>query len=609
MSQIVDVAVNAAIGHGEDARWRLLDVVRGVQTRLGQVPPEAVSAIASSMAIPLVDVETVVSFYSFLSRDRKGRIVIRLCDDILDRMLGYEDVKRAFEHELGVRIGETTADGLITLERTACIGMCDQGPAALINDVVINNLSSDDARRIVRELRSHADPRRLVHRVGDGNNAHELVQSMVENNIRLPGDILFAPINRGEAVRKALAVSPMEVIRSVKASRLRGRGGAGFPTGMKWEFARQADGDQKVIICNADEGEPGTFKDRVILTEFPDRVFAGMTIAAYAVGSSVGIMYLRGEYAYLVPFLQDVLKRRREDGLLGEGILGDDAFCFDIRIQVGAGSYVCGEESALISSCEGLPGEPKHRPPFPVVEGYQRHPTVVNNVETLACVTRILESGAATFRMHGTDQSSGTKLLSIAGDCSRPGIYELPFGITLGEAMKLCGAGGECQAVQVGGPSGSLVGPEDFNRTICYEDLATGGAMMVFGKQRDLLEVVEAFMEFFADESCGYCAPCRIGTVLMKDQIKQIRAGRGEPRDLVQLRELCETVKATSRCGLGQTAPNPILTSLASFGDLYESKVEPPVLGRRRSFDLRASLRESERITGRASVYAGEGDD
>jgi len=596
--------VRDVIDGGERARWRLLDVVRGVQARLARVSPEAVDEIAEQMGLPRVDVETVVAFYSFLSRGRQGKVVIRLCDDILDRMVGYEEVKRAFEDELGIGMGETTPDGAITLERAACIGMCDQGPAALINGVVVNWLSSDDARRIVRELRSHGDPKRLVHRVGGGNNAHELIQSMVENNIRLAGELLFSATNRGGAIRKALAVSPMEVIRTVKASRLRGRGGAGFPTGMKWEFARKAEGDEKVIICNADEGEPGTFKDRVMLTEFPDRVFAGMTIAAYAVGAREGIVYLRGEYTYLVPFLQDVLARRRCEGLLGPDLLGLGRHGFDIRIQVGAGAYVCGEETALISSCEGLAGEPKNRPPFPVQSGYLGRPTVVNNVETLACVTKILEEGAASFRAHGTDQSSGTKLLSIAGDCSRPGIYEVPFGITLGEVLDLCG-GADAQAVQVGGPSGQMVGPDAYGRAICYDDLATGGAVMVFGQGRDLLEVVEAFMTFFADESCGYCAPCRIGTVLMKERIERIRAGRGEKRDLDELRELCETVRQTSRCGLGQTAPNPILTSLTSFGQIYEEPMRGVVPGRRRSFDLADAVRQSERLMGRESAHTG----
>ena len=607
MSESVKRAVSEACESvGSDAT-RMLDIVRGVQERLGGVPDGAVDEIARQTGTPRVEVAGVVGFYSFFRSDTGGKITIRLCDDILDRMAGYDDVRYAFEWELGIRPGETTADGAFTLERTACIGLCDQAPAALINDVPVTHLSSDKARRIVAELRAHADPRRLVECVGDGNNADPLVHSMVVNNVRLEGAVVFSPVNRGEAISKALAISPAEVIRAVKTARLRGRGGAGFPTGLKWEFARGAPGKRKIIFCNADEGEPGTFKDRVILTERPDRVFAGMTIAGYAVGANEGVLYLRAEYAYLLPFLEDVLERRRADGLLGTGIRGRHPFDFDIRIQLGAGAYVCGEETALLRSCEGRAGEPMNRPPFPVQKGYLGCPSVVNNVETLACVTKILEEGPASFCEHGTAASSGTKLLSIAGDCVSPGVYEVPLGIPLREVLDLCEAG-EPAAVQVGGPSGRMIGPDGFGRAICYDDLATGGALMVFGRQRNLLEVVSAFMGFFVDESCGYCTPCRVGNVLLKEKLDTILAGRGEPSDLEQLAELGRTVKSTSRCGLGQTSPNPILTTLKDFRHLYEALVEPEEHGYRRSFDLAASVEHAEELAGRRSVHAGEGE-
>ena len=261
-------------------------------------------------------------------------------------------------------------------------------------------------------------------------------------------------VKRGgyEALRKVLAekIPPATVIAEVKKSALRGRGGAGFPTGLKWSFMPQQYAGDKYVVCNSDEGEPGTFKDRALLTEMPDRVFAGLTIAGYAVGASEGIMYLRAEYAYLRKYLEHILERRRADGLLGKKICGKAGFDFDIRIQMGAGAYVCGEETALINSCEGRRGEPRTRPPFPAQRGYLDCPTVVNNVETLACVTRIMEAGPATFCEHGTPQSSGTKLLSISGDCSLPGVYEVGMGISLREVLELCGAD-ETMAVQVGG--------------------------------------------------------------------------------------------------------------------------------------------------------------
>jgi [NiFe] hydrogenase diaphorase moiety large subunit len=590
--------------HGRDAT-RLMDIARAIQAEEGCVCDRTMDIIAQELGIPRVDVASLVSFYSFLSTTPRGKVIIRLSDDIIDRMHGYERIKQVFCEELGIQMGETTPDGLITLEHTACIGMSDQAPAAIINDVIVTELSTDRVREIVRELRTHMDPKKLVRKLGDGNNAHELVRSMVKNNIRQEGSVLFSPVNRGEAIRKALGMSPNEVIRAVKTSRLRGRGGAGFPCGMKWEFTRMAQGQRKFVICNADEGEPGTFKDRVLLTERADRIFAGMTIAGYAIGAEEGIVYLRGEYEYLRPFLEDCLQKRRDDGLLGHSICGKEDFNFDIRIQMGAGAYVCGEETALISSVEGLRGDPKNRPPFPAQKGYLGYPTVVNNCETLCCVTKILEEGPATFSEHGTDQSSGTKLLSVSGDCMRPGVYEVELGIPLHEVLEMVGAT-DAIAVQVGGPSGQMVGPEQYQRKICFDDLATGGSMMVFGPDRNILEVAHAFMEFFEDESCGYCTPCRVGNVLLREGLERIMDGRGEPGDLVEFEQLGKTMKACSRCGLGQTSANPVISSLKNFRPVYDQLVQDDPNGFRRSFDLKQSLREAEAISGRESVICHE---
>ena len=574
---------------------RLLDVARKVQARFRCVSNESADTIAKELGVPASTVRSLVSFYAFLSSEPKGEIVIRLCDDVPDRLFGYERVARAFSEELGIGFGETTPDGKFTLERTACIGMSDQAPAALVNDVVVTELSSDTAREIVARLRVDMDPGLLVRKHGDGNNADDLVRSMVHNNIKRAGPIVLTEPRRGEAIRKAIAISPAEVIRAVKTARLRGRGGAGFPAGMKWEFTRAAPGARKFVICNADEGEPGTFKDRVLLTELPDRVFAGMTIAGYAIGAREGILYLRAEYAYLRPFLEARLEARRAEGLLGHGILGRDGVDFDIRIQMGAGAYICGEETALINSCEGLRGDPRNRPPFPAQAGYLGCPTVVNNVETLACVTRILEAGPGTFCEFGSKQSSGTKLLSISGDVRRPGVYEVPFGTPLRELLDMA-IGADAMAVQVGGPSGRMVGPEEFERTICYDDLATGGAIVVFGPGRDPIEIARMYMEFFEDESCGYCTPCRVGNTLIRQGLERILEGRGEPSDLEQLEELGRAMKATSRCGLGQTSAGPALSTLASFRPLYDARVQPGDKGRRRSFDLTAATTEAARI-------------
>jgi [NiFe] hydrogenase diaphorase moiety large subunit len=517
-------------------------------------------------------------------------------------MSGGEQVGRAFEQELGVRFGQTTPDGAITLEHTSCIGMCDQGPAALINEVPLTRLSTDRVKDVVRKLRETSDPKSLVRTLGEGNNASDRIRSMLRNNIRREGPVIFAPFERGVGIRNAVAMSPTEVIRSMKTARLRGRGGAGFPTGMKWEFARNSPGSRKFVLCNADEGEPGTFKDRVILTECPDLVLEGMTIAGYAIGAEEGILYLRGEYAYLRNHLENVICERAAAGLLGKNVAGKKGFNFTVRVQLGAGAYICGEESALISSCEGLRGSPKDRPPFPVEKGYLQLPTTVNNVETFCCAARVLEQGAGWFVGIGSAESSGTKLFSVSGDCMRPGVYELPFGLTLQELLKEVG-GEDAQAVQVGGPSGTCVDRGGFGRRIGFEDLATGGSVMVFGPDRDLLEVASCFMEFFIEESCGYCTPCRVGNVLIKERLDRIRAGHGLAEDLDYLKELCITVKKMSRCGLGQTSPNPVYTTLENFRPLYEKRLlKGRKEGQQPTFDLDAALREAVTIQGREPV-------
>lgn len=579
---------------------KMMDIVIAVQKEFGAVTDDAIDYIAGRLDINRVEVESVVSFYSFLSKEPRGKIVIRLCNDIIDKMAGYKAVASALENKLGIKMGETTEDGRFTIENTACIGMCDQAPAALVNDVVVTKLTSTKINEMIDRLSENEDPQQLVDSTGEGNNSHPLVKSMVENNIRLRGPVIFADFNPGNALINTLAMSPIEVIRSIKTARLRGRGGAGFPAGMKWEFARNSEGAQKYIICNADEGEPGTFKDRALLTEKPHLVFEGMTIAGYAIGATKGIVYLRGEYAYLKPFLEKVIRKRRKKGLIGENIYSKNKFEFDISIQLGAGAYICGEETSLISSCEGLRGDPKNRPPFPAQRGYLGMPTVVNNVETFCCVAKIMEKGAGWFAQRGTTGSTGTKLLSISGDCEIPGVYEIPFGMKIEEVLRLVGAF-DTMAVQIGGPSGQLISREDFEKTICYDDVPTGGAFMIFDSRRNLLDIVHSFMDFFVEESCGYCTPCRAGNVLLMERLEKIMAGTGTPEDLDYLEELGNSIKLTSRCGLGQTSPNPILTSLQNFRKVYEDRVKDSEDAIRPSFDINSAISESSKIAGRKS--------
>ena len=583
-------------------RKRMMDIVIAVQRRLGCVSHEAMEVIARAVGTQRVEVESVVTFYAFLSVKQQGKVVIRLCNDIVDWMKGSDAVADAIAKELGVTMGETTPDGAITLTQTPCIGMSDQAPAALVNDVVVTQLTPERGRQVVRDLRRHLDPQQLVTMVGDGNNSHPLVRSMVRNNIRLRGPVHFADFEPGSALRRALSREPSAVIGEIKASRLRGRGGAGFPTGLKWEIARNAPGERHWVLCNADEGEPGTFKDRVLLTECPDLVFEGMTIAGYAVGSDAGVVYLRGEYRYLLAFLEDALEQRRKQGLLGRDILGRSGFSFDIRIQLGAGAYVCGEETALISSCEGLRGDPKNRPPFPPQKGYLQCPTIVNNVESFCCASRIMLEGSAWFASKGSGRTTGTKVLSIAGDCRKPGVYEVPFGITPRELLSMAEADNP-GAMLIGGPCRQMISPERFDGRICYDELATGGAIMIFNRARNKLIIAEKYLDFFIEESCGHCTPCRVGLTLLREMVHKVVSGAGEPADLNEMKELSRFIIQTSRCGLGQAAPNPVLGALENFVELYAGLVAERKPGLLSTFDLSRAVVDAELRVGRQSQY------
>jgi len=580
MSSAEPIAAIAA-RHGGD-RGRLLDMVRDIHASQGWLSPQAITELAGALGIRPVEIRDMASFYHFFSRDAVGRHVVRLCKAVVEKQHGMAAVADAFERAAGCRFGETSPDGAITLGYTSCLGMSDQPPSALVDGAVVTHIDPAEVPDIVRKLRADA---RVATRVEDG-----IVQT---------GTVIFSPMERGAAIRTAVNLSPEEVIGRLNASKLRGRGGAGFPTAMKWDFCRKAKGSAHYVVCNADEGEPGTFKDRVIFTRVPDLVFEGMTIAAWAIGAREGLLYLRAEYEYLREPLEAVLDRRRRLGLLGDHVAGREGFSFDIRIQMGAGAYVCGEESSLLESAEGRRGAPRDRPPFPVTKGYLGQPTALNNAETLAAAARVIEKGPDWFTAIGTRDSTGTKLLSVSGDCERPGVYEVEFGLTVSRLLELVGAR-DTQAVQIGGPSGACIAPKDFGRRICFEDVPTGGSVIVFGQNRDLLEAARDFTEFFVEESCGWCAPCRVGTTLLLELLDRVREGLATKADLARMEELAATVKATSRCGLGQTAGNPFVTTLRSLPGLYEAKISKreyePVLR------LDAALAEARKLAGRAAT-------
>jgi [NiFe] hydrogenase diaphorase moiety large subunit len=585
--------------YGKD-KTRLMDILIDVQSEFGYIPREITVQIADDLDMSEVDVDQTISFYHFFSQKPTGKYQIFLNNSAVAHMMGREEVANTFKKELGIKFNEVTSSGLVGLFETSCIGMNDQEPAAIINNQIFTKLTPFRVKEIIRDIKEGKSVHdMLVADYGDGENRSDLIKSVVSNNIRKIGPVLERNYKSGQAIEKLTKITPEQVIEEVKKSNMRGRGGAGFPTGLKWEFCRNTAGEKKYIFCNADEGEPGTFKDRVILTERPRLLFEGMVVAGYAVGATEGILYIRHEYKYLQNYLEDILQKARDTNYLGKNIQGKKGFNFDIRIQFGAGAYVCGEESALIESAEGKRGEPRDRPPFPVEKGYLDMPTVVNNVETLCAVVKIVLNGGEWYKSFGTTESTGTKLLSISGDCKFPGVYEVVWGFSIDDILDMVGARQEdVQAVQVGGPSGAIIAPNEFNRILGYEDLATGGSLIIIGKNRDILsDIVLNFMEFFIDESCGSCSTCRILPTLLSNKLVKILNARGVKQDIEDIVEWGKILKA-SRCGLGQTAANPILSSLKNFRHLYEEKIQKNKEFDS-GFDFILSVKESCKVTGR----------
>lgn len=389
---------------------------------------------------------------------------------------------------------------------------------------------------------------------------------MTDKKNKRQGTVIFSDYNRGDGIKEALKIGRENVLLEVRTSKLKGRGGAGFPTATKWMFTAASKGDEKYIVCNADEGEPGTFKDRVLLLEYPELVFDGMVIGGYTIGAKNGILYLRGEYEFMLKDLEEYLEKMRNDNLLGNNILGNKDFNFDINIKLGSGAYVCGEETALIESLEGNRGEARNRPPYPVNTGYNGCPTSVNNVETLASVPHILMKSGKWFAAYGTDKSSGSKLFSISGDCNRPGVYELPWGTKIKDVLKLVEAK-NTKAVQIGGASGVCIPESQFDRTLAYEDVSTGGSVMIFDKSRDMIKILKNFMEFFVEESCGQCTPCRIGNTKLLEGVEMIEENKYTDKYIKELKELGKTMQIASKCGLGQSSPNPFISIIDNFSD------------------------------------------
>ena len=587
-------AVARALQRHGGRKDALVQILREVQAETRWLPREALAAIADGIGLTPAIVEGVAGFYRFFHLRPVGAVHLLWSDNVTDRMQGSRALARELCRRLGVRPGEPVVDGApASVGFTSCIGLGDQGPAVLVDQHQV--LTRMDELRVA-EL---ADLIQARTPVADW----PVAWTQVEHPVHRADVLLGSPPLRGSALRAALARGADATLDEVATSKLRGRGGAGFATAHKWRLCRQAPlpaGATRVVVCNADEGEPGTFKDRVLLARQADTVFEGMTVAAHVLGARRGFVYLRGEYRHLLDELQTVLARRRDDGLLGRRILGVDGFDFDVDIHLGAGAYVCGEESSLIESLEGKRGTPRIRPPFPVEKGYLGQPTIVNNVETFCAAAHVAERGGAWFAGIGTPHSSGTKLHAVSGDVEYPGVYEYPFGVPIAQILHDCGATSpsrRTQAVQVGGPSGLCLAAHEFDRRIGFEDLPTAGAFMVFDHSRDMFETARGFAHFFAHESCGFCTPCRVGTELVVRRMDKLAEGHGSLFDETELRELESLLHGTTHCGLGATATNPLRDTLRHFRPAYERRLRSPTFTP--GFDLDAELEPARRVTGR----------
>ncbi|MGV7240295.1 NAD(P)H-dependent oxidoreductase subunit E [Caballeronia sp. M23-90] len=590
-AEIQNEAIESLVSRYACDPHALVQILREAQAQHTWLPRDMLSYVASALGLTLAHVEGVATFYRFFHTQPVGEYRVLFSDNITDRMQGNAALMADLCQRLGVEPGRMRADARVSVDFCSCTGLCDQGPSLLINHhKVVTRLDAERVGAIADLIESRVPVAAWP--------AH---WSLVDDHIRRADVLLGTPFPPGAAIAAALARGALDLVDEMTISNLRGRGGAGFVTGKKWELCRDAKGSEHYMVCNADEGEPGTFKDRVLLTRHPDMVFEGMTIGALAIGARHGLMYLRGEYRYLLEPLRDVLQRRRDAHLLGTAIQGHTGFDFDIDIHVGAGAYVCGEESSLIESLEGKRGTPRIRPPFPAEHGYLDQPTAVDNVETLCAATHIALQGGAWWAVIGTPKSTGTNIHSVSGDCDRPGIYEYPMGTSIDRILEDCGAH-DTQAVQVGGPSGKCLSAMEFGRRIGFEDVPTAGAFMVFNRSRDMFEVARNYAGFFAEESCGFCTPCRVGTALVVKSMDKLAAGRGSRHDVDLLSGIDTLMHGTTHCGLGGSACNALHDTIVKFRPAYERRLKS--LHFEPAFDLDAELADARRATGRDDAAA-----
>ena len=654
----------------EDAT-SLIMILQQAQSIYGYLPQEVIYHVAQRTGNSPAKVMGVATFYSYFRLQPMGTYQIMLCDGTTCHVNGSERIRTAITQELGIHNGETTEDGMFTLNEVACLGCCSLAPVMMINGDTYGNLTPEKTIKILRQLRQREAGNGIRILVGQGSCGvsagaarvakvlaghmtatdsftvettgcigmcylepivdiyegeqllHRLVRvtetdalgiveavrkkdfSKLEAMFISDEDARFLKKQKRVALRncgvvdptsiddyinhagyqaldKALKMKPEEVIEEIKVSGLAGRGGAGFPTWFKWDAARKAEGEQKHLICNADEGDPGAFMDRAVIESDPHTLIEGMLIGAYAIGASDMYVYIRAEYPLAVERLSQAIEQARSRGLLGKNILGTDFSC-DLNIKIGAGAFVCGEETALIESMEGKRGMPRLKPPFPAQSGYLNEPSNINNVETFANVAWIIQHGGTAFAAMGTENSKGTKVFALTGKVQRGGLVEVPMGNSLKDVIfDIAGGikdGRAYKAVQMGGPSGGCIPAALMDTPIDYKALsATGaimgsGGMVVMDDSTCMVNIARFFLDFTARESCGKCVPCRIGTTRMMEILNRICEGEGQEGDIELLEELCVSIKDGALCGLGQTAPNPVLTTIRYFREEYEAHI------------------------------------
>ena len=566
----------ASGGHAaRSLRHLLLPVLQAVQSRIGWISEGALSYVCLRLSVPPAEAYGVATFYALLSTTPRPQRVVHVCDDIACRCKGAAELCASLEKNEG-------------WHRSPCLGLCDQAPAALVTvagpkpaERLVGNVTAAQVRDLIKGDTSQDGRRLPLPQKGDAG-----LRLLTRVGVVDPTSLDDYRAHGGyAALRRALEIGPEAVIREVTDAKLMGRGGAAFPTGRKWDAVAKQTVRPHYLVCNADESEPGTFKDRVLMEEDPFGLVEAMTVAAYATGCERGFIYLRGEYPLAYERLSHAIESARARGFLGEQILGR-SFKFEIEIRRGGGAYICGEETAVFNSIEGFRGEPRNKPPFPVESGLFGKPTVINNVETLVNVLEILRIGGPAYAAIGTPGSTGTRLFCLSGCVAKPGVYEVPFGATLRQLLDLAGGvadGRPLRAILLGGAAGVFVRPDELDMPLTFEGVQAAkatlgsGVIMVFDDRVDMTDILRRIAAFFRDESCGQCVPCRVGTVRQEEALHriQVRKTIGTAKDeMALLEEVGQAMKDASICGLGQTAYSAIQSAVTRLR-LFEGATTP----------------------------------